>query len=538
MNLQRGKYYKHKYVGSGSRPEIQVYLGDLGLSYLSTGKVHLNKMYFNSFCEGTHEWLFWDSDGMVSRSAELEYTMISFTEVLISFTEVRKPTKKPNKLKQFALALERGVFLEGVAGLADFTWDAKKWYPLEQQIGYQIGDHNIPAAWKESQGAGITVAVLDTGCDMKHEDLAGQVVAGYDFNGDTPEVIDSHGHGSHCAGIIAASNNNIGMVGVAPKAKVMVIKVLGRGGRGSMSDVARGINFAIEKGVDVISMSLGSPTSSNAVHAAIKAAYKKGIPVICAAGNSGDIGRLDYPGRYPETISIGALNDKKKRTSWSQTGPNLDFMAPGAEIYSTVPGNHYAKMSGTSMATPWAAGVVALMLAERKASYSRFGYFSLSVEDIRTKLKETAIDMDKVGKDNKTGWGLINVEKAVATQMTLKVEHGVDDGVYYEGVGSYRNSRPAVLLEFGSTYSTVAHSHEQAIQKVFGSHVAGMILKKANGDKDMPPYGWKYNPPLKGTVIGTIKHKAFGGNLLIFKTVDSASCHIYCIADERAIQYC
>jgi len=385
-------------------------------------------------------------------------------------------------LKKFAIALEQRSFVEGQVTLPDVVVNAVQSMPmtnLSQQTGYQIGDHNIPAVWKETQGEGITVAVLDTGCQMDHEDLNGRLINGYNFNGDTETINDTHGHGTHCAGIIAASNNDLGMVGVAPKAKVLVIQVLGRGGRGSMGDVAKGIDFAIEQGADIISMSLGSPSSSNAVHAAIKAAYKKGIPVICAAGNSGDIGRLDYPARYPETISIGALDENKDRTSWSQTGPALDFMAPGVEIYSTIIGNRYAKMSGSSMACPWAAGVVALMLSSLKKEWQAkygtpYALSSTNVERIRIQLKKTAIDMDEVGKDIKTGWGLINPPKAVTAKIP-KFSHL--DSVRYE------TPRPAILVNseyhYSSMFDLSVSSFEVELRRLFPS-IIDDIKRTAN----------------------------------------------------------
>ncbi len=282
---------------------------------------------------------------------------------------------------------------------------------FQQIIGYEILLHNIPDIWLETKGEEITVAVLDTGCQTDHPDLIDATIQGWNFHDDIQPVADGNGHGTHVTGTITANNNDVGVVGVAPLAKVLVIKVLGDEGEGYFESVAKGILFAIEQKSDIISMSLGAPVGDNAVHQAIQKAYEQHIPCVCAAGNSGDVGALDFPGRYPETIAIGALNNKNLRAEFSQTGSRLDFMAPGVDIFSTYPNNQYAGLSGTSMATPWAAGVVALMIAKHRKIGGKTPLHT--VEDIREHLKKTSLDLDVAGKDPKTGFGLIDVEKAI-----------------------------------------------------------------------------------------------------------------------------
>ncbi len=280
-----------------------------------------------------------------------------------------------------------------------------------QNVGYQILKHNIPDVWLETEGEGILIAVLDTGAQMDHVDLAASLVAGQATDPDSNTLNDGNGHGTHVSGIIAAVNNDQGIVGIAPKAKVLVIKVLADDGTGYLSAVVAGIDYAIANNVDIISMSLGAPEGDPTEQAAIQRAYAQNIPVICAAGNSGNIGQLAYPGRYPESISIGALNDQNIRAEWSQTGQMLDFMAPGVSILSTIPTNKYDYFSGTSMATPWAAGVVALMMAKHRKIGGQTPLNT--VEDVREHLKKTAIDLAQAGKDPTTGFGLIDVATAI-----------------------------------------------------------------------------------------------------------------------------
>jgi len=271
-----------------------------------------------------------------------------------------------------------------------------------QRFGYQIIKHNIPNVWLETQGEGVKVAILDTGCQVDHEDLIGSVTYSHG------NVADVHGHGSHVSGIISANNNTKGIVGVAPLAELHIYKVLDDNGSGTWQGVADGINAAMFNGADIISMSLGGSGTASVITSAIVNAYNTGVVVICAAGNSGNTGQIDYPGRYSETISVGALDENNIRASFSSTGSNLDFMAPGVSILSTVPGDGYQYMSGSSMSCPWLAGIVALMISKHR----QFGGFTPidNVEDVREHLRRHAIDMQSVGKDLDSGWGYVDVQ--------------------------------------------------------------------------------------------------------------------------------
>jgi len=322
--------------------------------------------------------------------------------------------KKRARAAAAALAAETAkkaeVFLPDITYVSDKLETAQV-TTFAQQVGYQISKHNIPNIWLDTQGEGITIAVLDTGVDPDHPDLTGSIVGTWNAIKNQDRVEDRDGHGTHCTGIITANNNNIGMVGVAPQAKILTVKVLGDDGSGSYAGIATGIRYAIQQKVDIISMSLGGPSGPEDFHAAVKEAYNANIPVICAAGNSGDLGVISYPARYTETIAIGALNDANLRAEFSETGVKLDFMAPGVDIFSTYAKGKYRVLSGTSMATPWVAGVVALMMSKHRKVGG--GTPLTSVEDVREHLKKTAIDLDVAGKDPKTGYGLIDVSKAL-----------------------------------------------------------------------------------------------------------------------------
>jgi subtilisin family serine protease len=235
---------------------------------------------------------------------------------------------------------------------------------VSQQIGWNITAFNLPDAWKISAGEGVKIAVLDSGCDLDHPDLAHNLLPGYNFVNTRKDPWDDNQHGSHVAGIIAAENNDLGMVGVAPKAKIVPIKVLDKRGNGSLENVAKGIRWAVKVAkVDMLTMSLGSPRPLQTIRKAIQYAARKGIPAFVAAGNAGNTKDVFYPAAYPETIAIGSIDENFKRSKFSNTGKNLDFMAPGGRIFSTVPDDWYAFLSGTSMACPFAVGVAALVLS-------------------------------------------------------------------------------------------------------------------------------------------------------------------------------
>lgn len=233
---------------------------------------------------------------------------------------------------------------------------------VKQNAGWNITAFDLPKTWEYSQGEGIIIAVLDTGVDLDHPDLNDNLVDGFNFI--KPKKLpmdDPIGHGTHVAGVLVAENNEIGMVGVCPKAKVMPIKVLDSEGNGNMRDIAAAVRWATDHGADFLSMSLGAPFPVQEVRKAIKYAHRKGVMTFVSAGNAGNTKDVFYPAAYPETIAVGAVDYSLRRASFSNTGKNLDFMAPGVDIYSTVPNSWYAKMSGTSMAQPFVCGVAALV---------------------------------------------------------------------------------------------------------------------------------------------------------------------------------
>ncbi|CQR47972.1 Intracellular serine protease [Paraliobacillus sp. PM-2] len=227
-----------------------------------------------------------------------------------------------------------------------------------------------PQVWKQTKGEGVTIAILDTGCDTRHVELSNRIIGGRNFttddHGNPNKFEDYNGHGTHVAGTIAASLNNIGVVGVAPKVNLLIVKVLDRDGAGEYDWIIKGLKYAIEQQVDIISMSLGGSFDLPALHRIIKkAVLKHDIPIICAAGNEGDgsveTNELSYPAYYNEVISVGAIDFEHQSSRFTNSNNKVDLVAPGEDITSTYLDGGYATLSGTSMAAPHVTGALALI---------------------------------------------------------------------------------------------------------------------------------------------------------------------------------
>ena len=278
----------------------------------------------------------------------------------------------------------------------------------------------------------IIVAVVDTGIDLDHPDLAQNIAWSYDeINDINGGGDDDNGHGTHCAGIIAAIKDGNGVVGVNPYIKLYAIKVLDRRGSGSYTDVADGIIRAAkgpdgiidtDDDADVISLSLGGTYDSPEVHSAVQYAYNHGIVIVAAAGNDGDgdssTDEISYPAAYDEVIAVGATKKDDTIASFSNSGPYVELVAPGYDIYSTYKNGGYETLSGTSMACPHVSGVVALILAMALQKYGHklpVGSFGDTETDtVRGILHNCGLDLGTAGWDPSFGYGLVMADTAVS----------------------------------------------------------------------------------------------------------------------------
>lgn len=261
------------------------------------------------------------------------------------------------------------------------------------------------STWAHSRGAGVIVAVVDTGVSDQ-PDLAGQLLSGTDFvTGSGNGTADGEGHGTHVAGIIAAvANNHIGIAGIAPGVKILPVRVLDSTGSGSDSDVASGIVYAADHNANIINLSLGGPDQSSVLAAAVTYAQSKNVLVVAAAGNEAQSGDApSYPAALPGVLAVAATDENNQVAYFSNTGSYVQVAAPGVDIWSTVPGG-YEEMSGTSMASPYAAGVAALVKSADPA---------LTATQVAADVTATATDLGPKGRDNSYGAGLVNPFTAV-----------------------------------------------------------------------------------------------------------------------------
>src|SRR5665648_346388 len=318
-----------------------------------------------------------------------QYTIINaiYTDIPDS---VSKQLKKNHKIKY----IEEDALVQ-IAG--------KPVQPLQplQQIDWGIYRINAPATWATTTGNGVKIAIIDTGISKKHPDLI--VSGGINLVGTSSNKKwdDDNGHGTHVAGIIAARNNIIGVVGVAPDAELYAVKVLDSYGGGAISDVIEGIDWAVQNNMDIISMSLGTDAYSQAFADASASAYNSSVLLVAAAGNSGDgnisTDDVQYPAKFDSVIAVSAIDSNNIAPAWSTDGSEVELAAPGAGIYSTWLGGGYAASSGTSMAAPFVSGAAALIMQNNAG---------ISPDEVRAVLANNSMDLGVQGKDNVYGFGL------------------------------------------------------------------------------------------------------------------------------------
>jgi subtilisin family serine protease len=268
-------------------------------------------------------------------------------------------------------------------------------------------------AWEKTTGSTIRVAILDTGIDLDHPDLQDNIKGNVNLIKPNKSGDDDKGHGTHVAGIVAALDNDIGVIGVGPDISLYAVKVLDKKGQGWLSDLIDGLNWCINNEMQVINMSFGSLSDNDSFHEAIIEAYEAGITLVASAGNNGEYGgEIEYPAKYPETIAVSAVDQYDNFASFSSYGLEIDLTAPGVDIKSAYKKNAYETLSGTSMSAPHVTGVVALLLTTSpKGNYDLDKDKTWDPYEIIIKLKDCAEDL---GLDpQKQGAGLVRADLVV-----------------------------------------------------------------------------------------------------------------------------
>ncbi|MBI5597811.1 MAG: S8 family serine peptidase [Elusimicrobia bacterium] len=266
------------------------------------------------------------------------------------------------------------------------------------EVPWGVERLHAPQIWSRATGKGVKVAVIDTGIDATHPDIAPNHAGGFNAVEPGSEQTDEHGHGTHVAGTVAGASNKMGVIGVAPEARLYGVKVLDKDGGGTTDIVVAGIAWTVENGMQVVNMSLGGP-SSTALKKAVQKAAAAGVVIVAAAGNDPEA-PVSAPAMYPEAIAVSASTAQDGLADFSTTGPEVDFIAPGHEIVSAWPGRKLAKLSGTSMASPHVAGLAALavQLGARGAA------------GVKAALKKAAVPLSGLNEAQQ-GNGIVEVDR-------------------------------------------------------------------------------------------------------------------------------
>ena len=350
-------------------------------------------------------------------------------------------------------------------------------HAIAQQLPWGVDRIDAELVHGYNQGAGIKVAVIDTGIDLDHPDLA--VQGDVTFVPGTTTGDDDHGHGSHVAGTIVALDNGIGVVGVAPLASVYAVKVLSASGSGTWSGVIKGIEWAVDNDMDIANMSLGASSAPSAVETAVNNAYSAGLLLVAAAGNSGNsfgIGNnVGFPARYDAVIAVTATDQGDQRASFSSTGPAAELAAPGVGIPSTFKDGGYATLSGTSMASPHAAGVAALVWANGTLADLN-GDGATNNKDVRLLLQQTADDLGAAGKDSLYGYGLVDADEAAP-------EPEANEPPVADAGGPYSGTEDELVTTFDGTGSSDPDGDSLTYAWDFGDEATG------TGPKPTHAYG-------------------------------------------------
>ena len=362
------------------------------------------------------------------------------------------------------------------AGSANDFYFADAWH---------LATTGTTTAWDSSVGSGVTIAILDSGVDASHPDLAGKIVPGYNFFDGNSNTADVYGHGTKAAGTAAAiTNNGAGVSAVAADSKIMPIRVAGTDGWATWSALANGTTWAADRGARVISMSFQNPSSSAAVLSAANYARSKGAVVIGAAGNTGG---YDATAASDAMTIVAATDGSDLRAGWSTYGPSVDIAAPGVGIYTTTNGGGYGAWSGTSAATPVTAGVAALIIAANPA---------LKPADVDRILQSTARALGSAGKGEYHGYGRVDAAAAVAAAKSALTTDTQSPSV-------------AIASPSGGTVKGVSTVNVSASDNVGVSKVSLFVAGTLLASDIDAPYSFSWDTTQHGDGAITLVAKAY-----------------------------
>lgn len=277
----------------------------------------------------------------------------------------------------------------------------------DPEVPWGVARVNAPKAWPVTRGAGVRVAILDTGIDVDHTDLKANIAGGTNATDRDKEgdFRDDHGHGTWVSGIVAAVQDQAGVVGVGPQISLYGVKVLNAQGRGYVSDIIWGLGWCVDNKMDIVNTSFGATQDIRDLRFAFVMAYESGVTLVASAGNEGrqgGTGRVTYPGAYEQVMAVSASDEQDKFAAFSSKGRAVDFIAPGVKVPSTIKGGGTKAYSGTSASAPHVTGLAALAITRG----------AKKPEQVEAALKKAAEPLPGVNAEEQ-GSGLINAAKIV-----------------------------------------------------------------------------------------------------------------------------
>jgi thermitase len=336
--------------------------------------------------------------------AEVGETLPEIDAKLFEFPVVKgEPSEQAREhaLARIREELERDPAVESV----DYNYlYTASFIPGDPNFGEQWGlsTTGFENAWSTTLGSGVSIAIVDSGADVKHEDLKHNIGHTRDLINDDGTVEDPFKHGTHVTGIAAAdTDNGIGVAGGCPNCRLFIAKVLDGSGSGTADDVADGIIWGVKNGAKVVNLSFAGKGDSPAVKDAVDYATRRGAIVVAAAGNTSK-SRLMYPAAYSNVLAVTATDQHDQLASFSNHGGWVDIAAPGKGILSTMPGGRYAYRSGTSMAAPHVSALAGLLASE-----------GLDRAEIKGRIFNSAVDLGRAGRDPYYGHGRIDAGRAL-----------------------------------------------------------------------------------------------------------------------------
>jgi subtilisin len=336
--------------------------------------------------------------------ASIGFDINRYETPIITATVTEKELQALKKSKDIA-SVEEDAPMRAFTGGPSLLFEGQPSVTAET-VPSGISQVKAPSAWDVTRGKGIKVAILDTGIDDRHPDLAANVRVGRSFVPHETSTMDHNGHGTHCAGTVAAALTGSGVVGVAPAASLYPVKVLDARGSGNFSWLIAALDWCIDNEIHIASMSLGAPAAPSAVGAMCDLAFAKGVLLVAAAGNSG--GPVGFPAAFGSVIAVSAIDSANVIAGFSCRGREIELAAPGVDVLSSAPGGGYARLNGTSMACPHVSGAAALAWGSH-----RFPTGGLAQNvTIRRLLAHTATELGDPGRDELFGFGRVDAEQA------------------------------------------------------------------------------------------------------------------------------